>query len=145
MVRTIPSPRRRGVASLFVVCVALAAVGCGGEGGAKTFAVSGAVTFNGQPVPDGQITFRDTKAGKAFTGPIKDGKYDVKAEAGDMWVEIVASRVVPGKVDSKTNPGIDEPVSEMYIPRQYNAETKLTAKVDSSSRTFPFDLVSAKK
>lgn len=131
---------RRTVLALLPIALATLA-GCGGEGGAKTYSVSGTVTLDGTPVADGQITFRTAKDGRRFSGPIKDGKYDVKAETGDMTVEIVASRVVPGKFD-KSNPGIDEPVSEMYIPKKYNAETTLTAKIDGSTSLPPFELKS---
>ncbi len=131
---------RRAVLALLPIALATL-VGCGGEGGPKTYSVSGTVTLDGTPVSDGQITFRMAKEGRRFTGAIKDGKYEVKAEPGDMSVEIVASRVVPGKFD-KSNPGIDEPVSEMYIPKKYNSETTLTAKIDSSASLPPFELKS---
>jgi len=137
-----PSSRRL-FAGLFAMYVVLVAVGCEG-GGTKMYTLSGTVTLDGQAVPDGQITFRDAKNGKAFVGPIKDGKYEVKAEPGDMRVEIVAARVVPGKFDTTTNPGVSEPVSEMYIPKQYNVETTLLAKVDGNA-TLPFELKSAGK
>jgi hypothetical protein len=62
---------------LFLALVLFAAVaGCGGP---KTFDVTGTVTFNGQPVPAGEIAFDpDPLAG--FSGPqgfafIKDGRF----------------------------------------------------------------------
>jgi hypothetical protein len=59
-------------------------IGCdGGGSGPERFDLSGAVNFDGKPVPFGQIVFEpDSSAGNS--GPqgfaeIRDGKYDTKA------------------------------------------------------------------
>ncbi len=57
--------------------------GCGGE---KIYHLSGAVTFQGKPVPAGHIVFEpDTSAGNsgaASFATIKDGRYDTRSLNG---------------------------------------------------------------
>src|SRR5947207_9499998 len=66
-----------GLAVAAVVC----AGGCGGE---KTYNLSGTVTFQGKPVPAGQIVFEpDASAGnhgQAAFAKIKDGHYDTRID-----------------------------------------------------------------
>lgn len=128
---------------LLVLCLASACLsGCSKPTGPQEFRVQGAVTFDGQPVETGRILFRQTDgAQKAFSGEIKNGSYSLNAEPGQMRVEILASRPIPGKFDNSN--GTPEPVGEMYIPKKYNDQSELTAKVDGSgNNTFPFELTS---
>jgi hypothetical protein len=122
-----------------------ALIGCGQEDGPALFAVSGTVTFDGAPVEEGRIQFRDAAGGRAFSAEIIDGSYSLDAEEGQMAVGITASRIIPGKFDT-SNPDDDpQPVGEMYIPSQYNSKTTLSASVSAASdNTFQFDLKSAK-
>lgn len=109
--------------------------------GPKTYPVSGKVTFAGAPVERGTILFRALAGdGRGYSGEIVAGAYEVPVEAGEMRVEITASRAVPGKF-SEANPGEREPVYEMYVPATYNTDSTLRATVASGARTFTFDLV----
>jgi hypothetical protein len=96
------------------------ALGCGSE----TCKVTGTVTLDGQPVPDGDILFHDFQGAH---GPehakIKDGRFELRARPGDKRVEIRASREVPEK---RTPMG---PYFEDYIPKQYNTKSNLTAHI----------------
>ncbi len=133
---------RRSALALFSVTF-LALIGCGGGGdGVKVYTMTGTANLDSQPISDGQITFRAAKGGRRFVAPITNGTYEVKAEAGDMLVEIIATRVVPGKFDTKTNPGMSEPVSEMYVPKKYNSETTLTVKIEGNAAIPAFELKS---
>ena len=128
------------------VIASLVFTGCGGDtGGPVLHTVSGTVSFDGEPVQDGRILFRSKDAdGKAYSAPITNGEYEVQAVAGSMTVEITASRIVPGKFGEAASP--DEPappLSEMYIPEQFNSKTTLTAEIDAGGdNTVPFDLSS---
>jgi hypothetical protein len=127
----------------FTTLVALLAttmiVGCGSTG-LDTHPVSGKVTFDGQPVPEGRILFRAVGGDpRAFSAEIKDGLYQLEAFSGKMTVEITASRPVPGKFD-ESNPGEKVPVGEMYIPARYNSRTELTADVATGKNQFDFSL-----
>src|SRR5262245_61214826 len=87
----------RSRASLLIVWGALLplAFGCGTE--PKSYRVKGTVTYNEQPVPEGDIHFLsvDGRWG-AEAGKIKDGRYELMAKAGIKRVEITASRARPG-------------------------------------------------
>lgn len=114
----------------------LSVVGCGGKEGQ----VSGKVTFDGTPVDDGRIQFRNKADGQAFSTGIKGGSYSLTCPPGEMAVEITASKIIPGKFDNSN--GTPEPVGMMYIPAKYNSATTLTASVKSGGQTIPFDLTS---
>ncbi|MBD3675260.1 MAG: hypothetical protein HUJ26_17230 [Planctomycetaceae bacterium] len=124
--------------------ICLITVGCGGSGGdgPELFPVTGTVTFDGEPVSEGRILFRaDGGAGKGYAGEIKEGTYTVETVAGDMTVEIVASREVPGKFGEAASPDEEPPpLMEMYIPEKYNTKTTLTATVSDGENTIPFEL-----
>jgi hypothetical protein len=117
---------------LCLVGLALAAAplaGCGS--GARTYEVTGEVTFDGQPVPEGDILFApDDPSLAPEGGKIKGGRYQLRAKAGRYRVEVRASR--PGK------PGPMGPVYESYIPEEYNNKTTLRRTV-SPDRPNQFD------
>lgn len=116
--------------------VAAAAVGC--SGGEKTATVTGKVTFEGEPVKEGRITFKVGPTGKGFSAEIKDGTYTAQVEPGDAVVEITASRP-SGKFDT-SNPGEKTPIGEMYIPGKYNTSSSLKETVKSGSNDISFAL-----
>ena len=118
--------------------IVMAATGCGSSDG--NIPVSGEVTFQGQPVPTGEIVFTPAGATAAsVAGKIENGKYECRVPEGRSQVRITAYREVPGKVDL-SNPGEQAPVVEMYIPPQYNANTKLEVTVDGSTAQHDFPL-----
>ncbi|MDY3552129.1 hypothetical protein R5W24_001209 [Gemmata sp. JC717] len=128
-------------AALVVLAVAsVGALGCGSGSGLTK--VSGKVTYNGEPVKEGRILFRNTGGDqKAYSGAIADGTYQLECEPGQMRVEVTASRVIPGKFKKGENGEPDPiPVAEMYIPAKYNSNSTLTAEVSGSSKEIPFDL-----
>lgn len=101
--------------------------------------VTGTVTFDGQPLPDGDILFQpaDPKYGPD-AGKINDGKFTLPVRPGSRKVEIRAVRMVPGKKGP-----MGEDAHEDYIPAQYNDNTTLTADVQPGSKNeFSFQLTS---
>lgn len=123
--------------------LALAMTGCGSSGPA-TYPVKGTVTFDGQPVANGQIIFFPTEEGLTpDVGPIKDGKFSFVSRDGDKRVQIEATREVPGKTIPQPPPLTGTiPVTEMYIPEAYNSKSKLKVTVtdSTSDNQFDFDL-----
>jgi hypothetical protein len=76
-------PGMRGLKPFAVICLCLtflAFAGC--SSGERIYELSGAVTFNGKPVPAGAIIFEpDTSAGNnggSGFAKIKDGHYDTR-------------------------------------------------------------------
>jgi hypothetical protein len=78
------SKPNRGIALLLAVgLAALPFTGCGGSG---RVSVSGRVTVDGKPVPEGSITFIPEKGnpGPTAGGAIRDGSYKIDARKGPM-------------------------------------------------------------
>ncbi len=110
----------RRVGTVFWCIVLVLPLGCG----SGTCQVTGTVTFDGQPVPEGDIILNDVEGrlGPDY-GKIADGRFAFQAKPGRKRVEIRASREVPEK---RTEMGV---YFEDYIPRRYNSETILSAEV----------------
>ncbi len=117
-----------------MLCAALS--GCGG-GEAR---VSGTVTLDSQPVPNGSIQFVGD-GGVREGAVIKDGAFTAKLAPGKYKVEVRATRVT-GKRKQKGFDGKDEEVelTEEMIPDRYNAKTELTEDLKSGSNTVTLDL-----
>jgi hypothetical protein len=124
-------------AASFTVIVLLG--GCE-SGGPKTYPVSGTVTWNAQPLADGNITFIDLdKAGLEHAGKIAEGKFQCQVAAGKKKVVITASREV-GKVD----PAMGAAPRQQYIPARYsdpfNTTLRAEVKPDGDNTLPPFTL-----
>lgn len=126
-------PRR----SLFLLLLIAAPImaGCG-SGGPGEYAVTGTVTFDGQPVEQGEIRFLPADMqGTPYAGQITNGKFECRVTEGQKRVEINATR------ESATPAPDGLPNFESYIPAAYNSESKLTAEIKGND-TLTFDLKS---
>ncbi|HEY4261694.1 MAG TPA: hypothetical protein VGM98_16100 [Schlesneria sp.] len=133
------SRRNYVLGSLAILALAMSGCGSAEEGPAK-YKVSGTVTFNGENVNDGLITFTPVEGGKGpEAGPIKDGKYSLQAKGGKQQVSITAAREVPGKTESDYKGGF-VPVKEAYIPEKYNEKTELSVEVKKGGGEHDFKL-----
>jgi hypothetical protein len=118
-------------------------------------AVSGSVTFNGEPLGQGRIQFEPASADAkiAAGGDITGGRFSIARDQGptpgEYRVTISSSGIQKSGTD--TSPGA-EPVTKRgavrlappapeLIPKEYNAKTTLKAKVEGNgSNTFEFTL-----
>jgi len=94
--------------------------------------VQGTVTYDGQPLPTGEISLVPEEKGIAPDGAnIENGKFSMKAKAGKKLVVIRASRVM-------TNPPlgseVNNPPREDYLPTRYNSKTTLKAEIGTNSK-----------
>jgi hypothetical protein len=104
---------------------------CLGGCGETTHTVSGAVTIDDTPLPDGYIAFVPEGSGQGGGSEIKNGAYSLKTLPGKYRVEITASKMMalpPGQVGMD---GAKEEVRQ-YVPEKYNASTELKADVPAS-------------
>ena len=102
---------------------ALAITGCG----ARTYKVTGAVTWQGKEVEDGQITFFPEDGNlHPTTAKIVNGRYEARVPPGRCKVEISAQR------DLGYNTAMHQNVKESYIPADYHALSKLTFDVQAN-------------
>jgi len=134
------SPARRGpFLTLAVACSLLFLAGCGGRG-----AVSGNVTFNGEPVDGGTITFVPEGAGNRASAPIVNGKYEMPSKAGPSAgknrVEILWNKKTGKKVGVAGDTGNLTDETFQVLPGNYNTNSVLTAEVKSGANTFDFKL-----
>lgn len=125
------------IGALMLLLLAVSVIGCG-KAGPKKYRVAGEVTWEGEPLPDGDILFEPVGGGIPDHGKIVAGKFDLQARPGAKKVKITATRAA-GKVDPSMGmaPQID------YIPHRYNAQTKLEADVQPNDENhFDFPLTS---
>lgn len=125
------------------ILLALTAVvcGCGNKTDAPDrFPVTGKVTWNGKPLPEGELSFVAVKGGSTDVATISGGNYLLETTAGAKRVEI---RSFQSTADPQIDPatGTSVPDRTQIIPQQYNDQTTLTADVtaDSENRV-NFDL-----
>lgn len=121
--------------ALFLSVVVAACVGCSSSEVTR-YDVSGTVTFNGQPVPSGSITFQPA-AGN--TGPggyatIKDGKFDTaldgKGTTGGPHYATVAG------YDGIADPGNEKPFGTPLF-NEYRTQVDLPKEPSTQSIEVP--------
>lgn len=134
-----------------MLCIVLAAVGawsgCGSGDSLGRSAVSGRITFDGEPVEHGSIQF-SPHGGQGAVGSgalIADGKYAIPAAKGlppgKYLVRIFS--VERSAVDRPAEPPgpVVPPPAKQQIPAQYNVQSQLIVEVtaDGTNR-FDFDM-----
>lgn len=136
---------RACAAMLLLLAVAVACAGCGRSGppARKMAAVSGAITFDGNPIPEGFVSFVSPTEGRFETFPIKDGRFAGKAGLGLRTVEVIAIRDAQPAAAGGGDKGAPQAVRENYLPAKYSTASTLTANVtESGANVFDFDLQS---
>ena len=149
--------RRREAKAMLVTVAASVSVligGCGDSGDALEHArVSGTVTFDGKPIPEGDIIFLpmgQTK-GPSAAGKIVQGRYQIHEKGpvvGTHRVVIHAYRKTGRKIPNSTPPAPGAVREEMinekipYIPAQYNAKSTLSAEIRTGDNQRDFELTS---
>lgn len=122
---------------LFAGLTTLALAGCGASQGGNI--VSGQVTFDGQPLANGQIVFEPQGPGKMSIAQINNGSYRLPAsfglQAGKYVVRITSLRPTGQKVKPASYSQDQTPadVYEQFLPAKYNQSSELTINVDPSS------------
>ena len=115
--------------------------GCAGSDGPARYAVTGKVTFQGQPVEEGEITFQDPTAGQVNSGQLgAGGAYATELPAGNYKVSVAPPLVeVKGGPDS---PPDMVPKKVKNIPKKYWVQetSGMAAEVAKDKRGFDFEL-----
>lgn len=143
MIVTTSSPR----IGLVLAVWAAALTGCGGT---QPVALSGNVTLDGQPLPEGIISFEPISktAGQRRDATITNGAFTLPAAEGvlpgmEFKVEIKAFRKTGRKYpNADMGASYDEVVQ--FIPPPYNSATTLSAVIspDEQANHLSFELVS---
>jgi hypothetical protein len=105
--------------------------------------VNGDVTFDGQPVKDGRISFTPLD-GQASTGgaPIVNGKFTAVVPVAKMKVAINGNKVIGKRkaYDTPESPWEDD-VAEL-LPAKYHVNSELTLEVKRGVQDVKFELKS---
>ncbi len=128
-------------AVLLAVFLGPSVAGCNGGG----LAVSGHVTFDGQPLDDGDIVFSPTTPGAAAVQTkVVGGEYHFPTSAGltsgVYQVAISALRSTEKRIPAEE--GSTEMIKsfEEYIPPKYNIESTLTVELGADRADRDFNL-----
>ena len=139
----------RSAKLLIVMMVGWPCLGCGDGDG--RFALSGTVTYDGQPVNNGNIGLIPTEAStsKSTGADILDGHYEIPRhegpQEGTYEVVIYAERPSGRKIEADEGSGemVDQLVQ--YIPEIYNARSTLTVEISDNREDLDFDLEKPKQ
>ncbi|MEW4561903.1 hypothetical protein AB1K70_05215 [Bremerella sp. JC770] len=104
---------------------------------APTVTVTGHVTLDGKPIPEGEIQFtsdEDRRNGSEASVFIKQGQYTAQVTNGTKQVRIYAHKAV-GAADAT---GSQSQVQ--WIPAKYNSRSELEAVVSDEPATLDFEL-----
>lgn len=115
-------------------------VGCGDPNGRQQ--VTGSVTLDGQPLPDGEVSLRPFDTGPSAAGQIIDGKFVLNSDKGPppgkYIVKIESMKQTGNRVKLPgTNLQVDE--IKQIVPEQYNEESQLVIEVTGGGQNH-FDL-----
>jgi len=133
---------RTSLAVLLAVLCTIAAPGCTEK--LKTGKVKGKVTFKGQPVTEGSVTFLNlTEGGTAGADLKSDGTFDCGEVVAGEYVVVVNPPMVMVDTDPGKTPPSPEEKNMPNIPRKFRAQgsTTLKAKVEmGGNHDFTFDM-----
>lgn len=128
-----------------ILLAVLVVAGCGGNSGPERAEVKGKVTFNGEPLPSGTISFIPSGAtvGPSSGAEITNGTYSIAAQSGPVVgaqrVEIRSLQKTGKQIDT-TMPGETGGPSggtgmsdemEEVIPPEFNKESTLNWDIKS--------------
>lgn len=149
---------RRFVLGLLLGGVVLCSGGCG-EGGPSVVAVSGTVTYQGQPVADAMVTFIPEKGSPGTGQSDASGKYTISTRGRNGAVlglnKVTVTKITTSGPAMPANPTPEDmrkaaeesarmSQAESQLPSKYGTafSSGLTATVssDESANVFDFDL-----
>jgi len=130
---------RRPLNAAFLLGVTLC-FGCSG----RFSTVSGKVTFDGEPVEKGTISFLPADGhGSTAADLIAAGQFSVRVGPGKYKVQINGFRKVgqrPASPGDPSSPMVDE--LEQIVPERYNTKTELNCDVNAGRQQADFTLAS---
>lgn len=125
--------------SLLFVFACLVLAGCTASGPA-TNRVKGKVSFQDEPIKEGQIFFDSAdKTIPSATAAIKDGEYTAAVVNGKYKVRINATKMLPYPPGVKGASGEKEG-PQQFLPARFNDKSDLTADVSGARNDLDFIL-----
>ncbi len=101
--------------------------------------VSGTVSYQGQPIEQGEISFDPTDPRVSPDGAvITNGSYLAEVSPGEKIVRIRASRLIPAERLSKYDP---PGLREDFLPAKFNANSETRIEIEATGdHTANYDL-----
>jgi len=121
---------------LFGLVLLLPLWGCSGS--STHGEVEGTVTYQGEPIPEGQIIFRLADNSIVEGAIIEDGTFKSTAPIGNCLVQITARKPVDANPIAGMAVGEDAFATVSYIPTKYNDKSTLSLEVKSGSQVHDF-------
>ncbi|HEY0982453.1 MULTISPECIES: hypothetical protein [unclassified Schlesneria] len=139
---------------LFGVVAMAGLSGCG-EAGLERIGMHGMVTYNGEPIEDGEISFQPVEGTKAppTSAIITEGRYQLPAKwalvPGTYQVAVVSYRValddkLPGGALDRPPPSGGIEVKDQLLPEKFNTKStieRITVESGQGPVEQNFDLV----
>jgi hypothetical protein len=119
---------------ILALFAAVFASGCGADTGGRV-ALSGNVTFQGQPLQRGSVEVVSEDGGQQTGAPIEQGRFSIPAPQGvtpgKYHVRIYsADETAAHNADEPPGPESMMPVAKEKIPPEFNSRTKLVFDVE---------------
>lgn len=134
-------------AGLALALLTAGPIGCSAEKPDHPLAyVSGKVTLDGEPLPEGRVIFTTVKLGLNDVALIRGGQFNSRVALGERQVRISVIKLMDPP--PSTMPGVveTEKVPTETLPARYNAETTLSATITADGpNEFVFNLVSGEE
>ena len=126
--------------SAYGVAIILCIAGCRRSDG--LLQITGAVTYDGQPLQNGTISFLPSDGrGPTAAAIIAEGNYSVKVAPGPKHVRIESYKVVGRRhyvPNDPTSPMVD--IQKQILPECYNTKTNLTREIIPTVGSYAFVL-----
>jgi hypothetical protein len=106
--------------------------------------MSGAVTYEGQPIPEGLVVVSNSQAGVYLTAKVKNGSYEIKTAKGGIPPGEYRVAITPPLVDHPVGPILERPKLAKYaqIPNRYRDEStsNFTAQLKEGENVVDFNM-----
>jgi len=133
------APVKRHLACGMISFTLLAVVGCS-DGGPVRASIQGTITWQGEPIEDGKISFIPQNGGPEAIAKIVDGKYQLpKSEGPSLGINRIAilglRNLGPQEAGPPHPPGTLIEATQQFIPSEYNNSSQLTAEIQDGENT----------
>lgn len=132
-------PNRSCTAVMFSLALAVSLIGGCSNGSADgTVAVSGNITFDGQPLSSGKIILEPMEpGGRPYAGSIHDGHFQMYASPGQKVVRITSTRYeapqgLSKKAKTSMEVGMTQTIPVQFVPKRYNQQSELKIEIDEA-------------
>lgn len=130
------------VGTLLLTAALIYVPGCRDPNGRQS--ISGEITFDGKPLPSGEMSLRPFDSGPSAAGRIEDGRFVLPANKGPMpgkYLVRIESMQPTGKTVTLSGTSLQVEEMEQVVPDDYNAGSQLVIEVTGDGENhFSFDL-----